>query len=151
MGTALRIYLDACAVSRLTDDPGEMRVRMETGAVRHIFRLIEDRRAQWIASSVLETEVKENPNLRKRLESLEMLNFAAETIFPDDRIETRAHFLHSVGYGRFDALHLSLAEASNVDALVTTDDRFLRQAHRGLGKPLVKIANPVDWIKRVRP
>jgi hypothetical protein len=150
MESALRIYLDACVINRLTDDPVGARVRAEIGAVRLVFRLIEYRRVRWIASSILETELKKNPHAGRRLDSLEMLNFAAETIFPNDEIETRADFLHSIGYGGFDALHLSLAEASKVDVLLTTDDRFLRQTLRRLGSPTVQAANPVDWIKGVR-
>ena len=147
----MRIYLDACALCLLTDNPGQARIRLEMEAVRHIFLLMEARRVQWIASTVLETEIRNDRDLRRRTDSLNMLRFAVETVVPDSQVAARAGFLHTMGYGRFDALHLALAEAFRVDALLTTDDRFLRQTHRGLGSPTVRSANPVDWIKAVKP
>ena len=147
----MRIYPDACAINRLTDDPIQVRVRMEAEAVRQVFRLIEDRRVEWVVSSILETELKRNPDMRRRLDALEMLHFADKMIYPDARIEARAISLHGFGYGRFDALHLAIAEAANADWMLTTDDRLLRQVHRGLGKPSVKTENPLDWIKEVQP
>jgi predicted nucleic acid-binding protein len=147
----LRVYLDACALSRLTDNPAQLRVGMEAGAVRQIFRLVEEGIVQWVASSVLETEVRNNPDIRRRTDTLELLQFAAELIFPDHRIATRAGLLHAMGYGKFDALHLALAETANVDSLLTTDDRFLRQIGRRLGNPSLPAANPLEWIKGATP
>jgi hypothetical protein len=124
---------------------------MEMEAVRHIFHLIEVRRVQWIASTVLEAEIFNDPDIRRRTDALNILRFAVEIVAPDSRIAARAGFFHAMGYGRFDALHLALGKASNVDALLTTDDRFLRQAHRGLGSPSIRAAIPLDWLKRVIP
>jgi len=63
-------------------------------------------------------------------------------------MKERAKVLHAAGYGAFDALHLAHAEADGVEALLTTDDRFIKRAQRGLGNPLVRVVNPVDWLRR---
>jgi predicted nucleic acid-binding protein len=143
----MRIYLDACALNRLTDDPSQLRIRLETGAMREVFRLIEVRSVQWTASSILESELKRNPDMRRRLDSLAMLRFADEMIHPDTRIEARANHLHKAGYGRLDAFHVALAEGADVNSFLTTDDRFLRKIQRGLGMPLIQAENPLNWIK----
>jgi predicted nucleic acid-binding protein len=53
--------------------------------------------------------------------------------------EIRGRSLHDLGYGLFDALHLACAKEAAVDALLTTDDRFLRKALRGIGNPAVRV------------
>jgi predicted nucleic acid-binding protein len=80
-----------------------------------------------------------------------MLRFADEMVFPDTRTEARADSLHKTDYGRFDAFHLALAEGADVNSILTTDDRFLRQVQRGLGNPSIQPENPVDWVKGVHP
>jgi len=86
----VRIYLDACAINRLTDDPGQMRVRLEADAVELVFRHVLDGRVVWIASSVLGTELQRNPDTRRREDALAMLPYAAEIRFPDTAISDRA-------------------------------------------------------------
>jgi len=89
--------------------------------------------------------------MRRRLDALQMLRFADEMVSANTHIEDRANQLRKAGYSCFDALHLAIAEAAEVDSMLTTDDRFLRQVHRGLGKPSVRAENPLDWIKGVQP
>jgi len=147
----LRIYLDSCAINRLTDDPSQTRVRLEADAIELVFRHIRAGRAHWIASSILEAELRRNPDSRQRSDALAMLLYATEyrRLRPD--VTDRAKVLKLLGYGEFDALHLALAENSTADLLLTTDDRFLRQALRGLGGPSIRVANPLDYAKEVAP
>lgn len=147
----MRIYVDACALNRLTDDPGQPRIRMEAAAMERIFKLVETGRAMWIASSVLVTEIRKNPDPKRREDALAMATRATEIHFPDSQIATRAGLLHSLGYGEFDALHLAFAERFKADVLLTTDDRFLRQARRELGNPSVRVANPLEYEKEAQP
>ena len=151
MGSTLRIYLDACAVSRLTDDPSQSRIRLEAEAMEHFFRHLLAGRVRWICSSILELEIRRNPDAQRRDEALRMLVYATEMHLPDAWVTTRARLLQSMGYGPFDALHLAIAEHSKADLLLTTDDRFLRQVRRGLGKPSVRAANPLDYLQETKP
>ncbi len=66
----------------------------------------------------------------------------------DDLISDRARELTKAGYGAFDALHLATAESAGVDALLSTDDQFIRLALRGVGHPRVTVQNPVSWIRK---
>lgn len=145
----LRIYLDSCALNRLTDPTDQLRIQQEAEAVEFIFRLIEIGKITWVASSMLKFELMKNPDFERRTDGLIMLRYAAEIHVPDSHVAERGRTLAEFGYGSFDALHLAMAEASHIDWLLTTDDRFLRQMRRGLGNPAVKFSNPLEWVKKV--
>jgi len=72
---------------------------------------------------------------------------ATDTIPLDSQVIQRAKELEALGYGAFDALHLSAAEAGNADVLLTTDDRFIKRAARAAGSPRVRVLNPVEWLR----
>jgi predicted nucleic acid-binding protein len=145
-----RIYLDACALNRLTDDQAQARIRSEAEAIQEIFRMVWDGRLRWVASIVLRSEIRRNPDLERRQDVLSLLSFASEQVTPNRNTMERAETLQSIGYGAFDALHLACSEQAAADVLVTTDDRFLRQAARGLGGPQIAVRNPIDWLQEVR-
>lgn len=147
----MRIYLDACAINRLTDDQNQARIRLETDAMEVVFSHVHAGRVSWIASSILITELRRNPIAQRREDALAMLTYAAEVCAPNSVVADRARALNALGYGEFDALHLAIAESSEVDLLLTTDDRFLRKAQRGLGKPSIRVANPLDYAQEVKP
>jgi predicted nucleic acid-binding protein len=142
-----RIYLDVCALNRLMDDPSQERIALEADAMETVFRLIKAGRVTWIASSILETELRKDPQMLRREDALAMLTYAAESHIPDKWAAERAKLLHRLGYGAFDALHLAMAERAKVDFLLTTDDRFLRRARRNLGAPSIRVVNPLDYLR----
>ncbi|MBB6147087.1 putative nucleic acid-binding protein [Silvibacterium bohemicum] len=146
-----KIYLDACALNRLTDDQSQLRIRNEAEAVQAIFHGIQQGQVFWVASVVLKSEIKRNPDRDKRQDALALLSFAQEILTVSPAIIERAETLEALGFGAFDALHLACAEDAHVDVLLTTDDRFLRQVARGLGKPRVAVANPIKWLKVALP
>lgn len=146
----MRICLDACVLNRLMDDQSQPRVRSEANAVQEILRMVSTEEMLWIASVVLESELKKNPNIQMKQDTLALLAFAGDLLIPRPITIERANALEEIGYGAFDALHLACAEDAAVDALLTTDDRFLRQAARNLGKPQVKVRNPVNWLQELR-
>ena len=80
-----------------------------------------------------------------------MLPFASEFHRPNAKTADRARLLNALGYGEFDALHLAIAEDSKADLLLTTDDRFLRLAGRGVGNPFIRVINPLDYLQEVKP
>ena len=115
----MRVYLDACCLSRLTDDQSQLRIHEEAEPVERLF---------------------------SRMRTGSMLAQATETIEVNHHIINRAKQLQAGGYGSFDALHLACAEGGRADVLFTTDERFLRKAVRGDGSPLIPVRNPLSWI-----
>jgi predicted nucleic acid-binding protein len=146
-----RVYLDACALMRLYDRGNQARVRAESRATEEFLALAFRGLVVWIVSEVLEAELSRNPDFDTRLEALDLLTLASERLLVSDGAFRRAEALEQLGYGAFDALHLACAEEGKVDSLLTTDDRFMRQIRRGLGKPVIQVENPVKWRQGFKP
>jgi predicted nucleic acid-binding protein len=142
------IYLDTCALNRLTDDPAQKRIREEADAVERILNLAFGGKLRWVASTVLQYELSLNPDPLRRLASLELVRSASEIIGPDAATRTAAQLLVGAGLKPIDALHLAICNQAKVNWLITTDDRFCRAAHRSPSKSSTEVANPVEWLQR---
>jgi predicted nucleic acid-binding protein len=95
----------------------------------------------------LEAETGSNPDPERRYEVEVLLLLATDSIPLSSEIVQRAKELEALGYGAFDALHVSSAEAGAAEVLLTTDDRFIKRAARAVGSPRVRILNPVEWLR----
>jgi predicted nucleic acid-binding protein len=136
-------------LNRLTDDQSQPRIRSEAKAVEKILYLVWKGEAEWMASIVLEAEIRRNPDQERRNDALKLISLAGEPLRPHSVSLERARALEALGYGAFDALHLACAEQALVDAFLTTDDRLIRQVGRGLGKPTMRVLNPVNWVQEM--
>jgi len=143
----VRLYLDACCLSRLTDDQSQPRIREEAEAIGRLLAGVRDGSVQLVSSEALEDEVRRNPSMERRAEAQCFLSMAETQIEVNEGIVSRSRTLIGLGYGAFDALHLAAAEAASADALLTTDDRLLKQAGRNLGEPRIPVRNPLSWLK----
>jgi predicted nucleic acid-binding protein len=142
--------LDGCCLNRLRDDQSQIRVRDEAEAVEGILRLVQDGRATWVSSRVLEIEISRNPDLERREDILALLAFADEVVIPQSEEAARARSLEQLGFGEFDALHLVCAEQENVEVFLTTDDGLLRRARRHAGAIRVRVENPLSWYREFK-
>ncbi|MGO4884971.1 MAG: PIN domain-containing protein [Bryobacteraceae bacterium] len=106
----MRIYLDACCLSRLTDDQSHPRIREEAEAIDGILGLVCEGRADWVSSAVLAIEIGRNPDPDRRRDAAEVHSHAGASVTPDRQDAARAEFLQTLGFGAFDALHLACAE-----------------------------------------
>ena len=147
----MKVYLDVCCLSRLTDDQTQPRIHLEAEAIELILRRTRDGSIHWISSEVLVEEVNRNPQMERRLQNAALLTLAIESVEVTDQVVDRAKHLQAVGYGLFDALRLACAEAAKVDVLLTTDDGFLRKASRNEGSPRVRVRNPLSWSQEELP
>jgi predicted nucleic acid-binding protein len=146
---SIRLYLDACCLSRLTDDQSQPRVREEAEAMERILDAISDGRAVWVSSTVLEIEIGHSPREDRRGETAALLVYANETVVPGAQDDVRAESLQAFGFGQADALHLACAESAGVNVFLTTDDRLLRRARRCAHLLRVRVENPVSWYREV--
>lgn len=143
----MRVYLDACCLSRLTDDQSQARIRAEAEAVEQVLVGVRRGTVELLSSEALDDEVRRNPSMDRRVEAQTTLSLAVTSIKIDEDIALRAQSLVGLGYGPFDALHLAVAESAAADVLLTTDDRFLKRTARKLGNPRIPVQNPLSWIK----
>jgi predicted nucleic acid-binding protein len=149
--TIVKVYLDVCCLSRLTDDQGQPRIREEAEAVEKILARVRAGVIDLISSEALADEAKRNPSLDRRLEVEALLAFGAISVAVDETLLLRARELAAFGYGPYDALHVASAEGGEADVLLTTDDRLLSRAARGIGNPRIPIRNPLSWMKEQGP
>lgn len=145
----LRVYLDACCLNRLTDDQSQARIREEAEAMEGIFRLIQEKQVIWVSSTVLEIEIKRNPDEDRRHDVAALLAFANEVVAPSSTTAARATFLQELGFGSFDAMHLASAVEGGADVFLTTDDDLLRRARRHSRELRIRVQNPVSWYREV--
>ena len=143
----MKVYFDACCLSRLTDDQSQPRIREEAEATERILAGVRLGTVYLISSEALEDEARRNPSPDRRRAVQTLLSFASTTIQIDHAIARRAHALAALGYGTYDALHVAAAESAQVDVLLSTDDRLIKRAARGLGNPGIAIGNPVSWSR----
>ena len=128
----MRVYFDACCFSRLHDDQSQPRVRDEASCIDRLFEMVVLREIELISSEMLEDEVRRNPSVEQRKTAQSLLSFATVKILLSASLMRRAETLKVAGYGAFDAYHIAAAEAANADILMTTDDRMLSKAARGI-------------------
>lgn len=76
----MKVYLDACCLSRLTDNQSQPRIRDEAEAIEHIFGMVKRGIVDWISSEVLRHEVSRNPSPERRLDGESLLSHATRTL-----------------------------------------------------------------------
>jgi hypothetical protein len=77
-----KIYLDACTLNRLTDDQSQPRIHSEAEAVERVLYLVWKGEPEWMASTVLEAEIRRNPDRERRNDALKLISFAGELLRP---------------------------------------------------------------------
>ena len=140
------VYLDNCALNRLTDDLGQLRVLAEAQAMTTIFTLIDSQQVRWVSSTVLVFEISRNPDNYKRTFATALLPPPEEQFSPTLATTVRASELRMQGLSWMDASHLALAEQGGAEWFITTDDRLLRRTASRTQPP--QCINPVDWLRR---
>ena len=146
----MTIYLDTCALTRLTDDLSQPRILAESEAVENILDLVATSEVRWLTSRFVFLEISRNPDAMKRAQLLPLLDMASGYIEFAPDIRSRAHDLQTHGLDLFDSFHLAACEVNSVDALITVDDRFLRRAARRPQEAVTQVVNPIDWLNRRR-
>ena len=136
-------------MNRLFDPQIQLRIRRETEAVDTILTRVNTAHWYWIASSVLEFEIVQNPDLEQRANLKDIFRFADETVLVGTPEVARSEYLETLGFKYYDALHIACAESGEVDVLLTTDDRMLRLAKRHRAQLRVRVENPHIWLQEM--
>jgi len=88
----MRFYLDACCLSRLTDDQSRARIREEAEAVEQVLAGVRRGAVELVSSEALEDEVRDNPSMERRMEAQTTLALAVARI----EIEMQSPFVLGV-------------------------------------------------------
>ena len=146
----MRVYLDLCCLKRPFDAQVGERVRLETEAMKAL--LGADRGSlTFLRTRAHLLENSLNPLLWRREAVRLWLEAGPLAPFDKDAIGIRTAALVSLGIAKFDALHLSSAEAAGADVFVTADDRLRRRA-TALRPPLpFRVVDPLVFSGEVYP
>ena len=145
----MRIYLDACCLSRPFDDQRQDRIRLEAEAVLIILQRIADGEWSGIGSEVLDLEIEQTPDAERRMQVDGLASLMRRRVRLDRAVVARAHALEELGFRAFDALHLASAEKVGPDVFLTTDDKLLRRASRLSDQLQIAVRNPLTWLNEV--
>jgi len=139
--------MDVCCFNRPFDDLSQDRVYLEAEAVLSIISHCE--RGEWslVSSGVIDYELSKLSDTDRLEQVLSIYATASERVAMTEQAEKRSVFFQENNMKPLDSLHLAVAEASEVDIFLTTDDRLLRSANKL--KLEIKIANPVSWLMEV--
>ena len=108
-----------------------------------------DGKLEWILSEVVQFEITRCPDDDRRTVLGLVCQAATERVALADHTTSRAQQLRSQGLRDIDALHLAVAEAAAVEALLTTDDDFIRTARNLQPPSAVRVENPVIFETEV--
>ena len=145
----MKVYLDNGVLSRPFDDQSQERVRLETEAIVLLLSRLERKEWMWIGSQALEIEIDRTPDSEQQSRLRRVVEFIGLSVEIGENELERATVLQKLGFVGFDAIHLACAESGKADIFLTTDDRLLKLAKRLAKKLLVKVENPLDWMKEM--
>lgn len=144
----IKVYLDLCAIQRPLDTPNQVRIALEAEAVLGILSFCDAGLIELVSSEALLYEIEQNPLPIRRLHARAVLAKAQTTITLTTKVKERASRFLEYGLQPLDAVHLALAEASQVDYFCTCDDRLIRGAKR-IEDLQVKVISPLDLIREI--
>ncbi len=144
----MKIYMDTCCYNRTFDDQTQERIRLESEAILTILKRGQTGKYKIIGSSILELEIDQMHDERKKRNVSELYKVTNLSILYTDEIRERAReIVNMSNIKTFDSLHVAAAESANADVLLTTDGKFEKIAAKLDLK--VRVLNPLKFIWEV--
>lgn len=144
----MKVYLDNCCFNRILDDRSFPVIYLERNSVMLILELAEGKYLEIVGSEMLRHEMAETPdNMKKDRLSLMYSLCSSEIKVTEDIAERAEEIMANSNILLNDSIHLACAEAAGVDALLTTDRKFMNNANRLPAK--VRVMNPTAWLLEV--
>ena len=144
----MKIYLDNCCYNRLLDDRSYSQIYYERNSIMLILELAEQLVIEVIGSEMLMKEIADTSDMYKRNILQMMYGVCKEEVKVNLQILSRAEEIrHSSNIKYKDSIHLACAEAAKVDALLTTDRKFIGNCTHI--KTYTRVLNPNQWLSEV--
>ena len=145
----MKLYLDNCCYNRPFDDQTQEKIHMEGDAILTIIFRCKHNYDEIIGSPVLDLEISQISDIEK----MEKVRFFYEqTItrkidYNEDILKRVQELSEQTNIRTLDRFHLSFAENSDIDILLTTDtkfEKFCSKLHLD-----VKVMNPLNYLTEV--
>lgn len=144
----MKIYLDNCCYNRILDDRSNTQIYYERNSVMLILELVEKAAVELVGSEMLVKEMNDLNDIYKRSVIQMMYGLCSEEVKVTGAILDRAEEIRHCSNIKYkDSIHLACAEAARVDALVTTDKKFINSGNKI--KIDTRIMNPNQWLSEV--
>ena len=145
----MRLYFDICCYSRLYDDQTQVKIYMESEAILNIFNISKQKNDDIVGSPALDLEIDQIDNIEKREKIKYFYNqMITEKIDYTENVLARVKNLsEQTKIKTLDSFHLSFAENSKVDVLLTTDTKFEKACAKLDLK--IKVSNPLKYLLEV--
>ncbi|MCI5148804.1 MAG: PIN domain-containing protein [Candidatus Electrothrix sp. MAN1_4] len=143
----MKIYLDNCCLNRPFDDQSNLRIHLESEAVKAILSLCEQQQWHLVSSNIMKFEIANTPDEARR-KRLDLISGLTESVVrPDSATGLRAKKFEQKGLQAIDALHLACAE-EGADVFLTVDDKLLKRALK-IADIKIPVSNPLKWLVEV--
>jgi len=144
----LKLYLDNCCYNRPFDDQSQERIYLESEAILSILKRGERQQFKILGSPILKLEMNQMRDEDKKQKVRNIYQVIHEEIPYTKEVRTRSEEIMKLSKIRsFDSLHIAIAESTNADFLLTTDDKLEKMAsHLDLR---VKVQNPLKFVLEV--
>jgi len=145
----MRLYIDVCCYSRLYDDQTQVKIYMESEAILNLINISKKNNDDIIGSPALDLEIDQIDNTEKR----NKVKYFYELIKTEKNdyninIYNRVKEIsEQTKIKTLDSFHLSFAENSKADILLTTDARFEKACSKMNLK--IKVINPINYLMEV--
>ena len=144
----MKLYLDNCCYNRPFDDQSQERIYLESEAILSILKRGERQQFKILGSPILKLEMNQMRDEDKKQKVRNIYQVIHEEIPYTKEVRTRSEEIMKLSKIRsFDSLHIAIAESTNADFLLTTDDKLEKMAsHLDLK---VKVQNPLKFVLEV--
>jgi len=145
----LRLYLDVCCYSRLYDDQTQVKIYMESEAILNILNISKKNNDEIIGSPALDLEIDQIDDAEKRnkIKYFYELTKTEKTDYNINIYNRVKEISELTKLKTLDSFHLSFAENSNADILLTTDAKFEKACSKMNLK--IKVINPIKHLMEV--
>lgn len=144
----MRIYLDNCSLQRPLDSKTQIKIALEIEAILGVLALWELGKISLVSSEVLEFEASKMANSTRKELTFEILNKMSEFIRLNEKIIKEAEKFVKKNIKSLDALHLAVAEFSQVDFFCTCDLKLLKNAKK-ISTLKIKVVSPIELIEEL--
>ena len=145
----MKLYLDNCCYNRPYDDQTHEKIHMEGEAVLTIINRCKQNDDEIIGSSVLDLEIDQISDIEKREKIKYFYNqtITVKVDYTADILKRVLELSEQTNIRTLDRFHLSFAEYSDADILLTTDTKFEKASSKLNLK--TKVMNPLKYLMEV--
>ena len=144
----MKVYLDNCCYNRLLDDRRYSKIYYERNSVMLILKMAENSEIELLGSEMLMKEMEDTSDTYKRSVLQMVYSLCSEETRVDNRILNRAEAIRNTSNIKYkDSIHLACAEEAGADVLLTTDDKFRKNASRI--QTYTRVMSPNQWLLEV--